>query len=257
MDTDPLLLFMHIPKTGGTSFTQSLLSNYPRLVQYYEVGNNLTLLEYCLEKADAFSGHFPFGYHLLTKRPCTYVTILRDPVEQIVSWFYFKYKNPSYPEAYNIGLTLETYLREPAFDSEYVNLQTRLVSGEIDVLFPNLSLAMANLDRYFSFVGITELYEESLFLLSKRMGWKLKHYKKLNTTPNRPRKSEVSEEAIRLIRQKNELDIELYSYACRILNETITAMSPSEEQELLRYKRREKKWMAFLQRKGQSKPSSE
>ncbi|WP_238327824.1 sulfotransferase family 2 domain-containing protein [Paenibacillus gorillae] len=227
---DSLFLFMHIPKTGGTSLTQLLLHRFPKLVYYFEVADDQTLLLEKLQEADAFCGHYPFGLHSFTSRPYRYMTMLRDPVEQIISYFYFKYKNPKYPASYNIGITLDYFVNDDSFDLEYVNLQTRFVSGELCTTQPDLELAKANLRNYFDFIGITERYADSQFLLSRQMGWKLKSYPRLNETPNRVRQSECAAETIERIKAKNAADMKLYRYALELLDQkTSRAFSCANE----------------------------
>ncbi|GGG64189.1 sulfotransferase family 2 domain-containing protein [Paenibacillus radicis (ex Gao et al. 2016)] len=234
-DDDSLLLFMHIPKTGGTSLTQVLLHQFPKLVYYFEVADNQTLLLEKLREADAFCGHYPFGLHSFIDRPYRYMTMLRDPVEQIISYFYFKYKNPDYPESYNIGITLDYFVNDDNFDLEYVNLQTRFVSGELCVTQPDLELAKANLRHHFDFVGITERYAESQFLLSRQMGWKLQPCSRLNITPNRLLQIECATETIDRIKAKNAADVELYRYALELLDQKIANLSPAQAKALRKF----------------------
>ncbi|ANY65920.1 hypothetical protein BBD42_05135 [Paenibacillus sp. BIHB 4019] len=234
---EPLLLYVHIPKTGGTSFTQAIVEHCPKAVYYFQVADKPDLLRQTLKKADALCGHLPFGLHHTTTRPCQYVTMLRDPVDQIASFFYFKYKNKNYPDNYNPYLTFEEFLNNSYFDPEYVNVQTRFLSGELGSTSPNLNLAIRNLEQHISFAGITELYAESQFLFMKIMGWEPKVYSKINANENRPPKTELTSDMIDLILLKNASDVELYYLARQLLLKKIYALPHASREEFRLYKR--------------------
>ncbi|WP_341280885.1 sulfotransferase family 2 domain-containing protein [Paenibacillus sp. FSL H8-0537] len=234
---EPLLLYVHIPKTGGTSFTQAINEHCPNAVYYFQVADKPDLLRQTLKQADALCGHLPFGLHKATSRPCQYVTMLRDPVDQIASFFYFKYKNKSYLDNYNPYLTFEEFLNNSYFDPEYVNLQTRFLSGELWSTTPDLSLATRNLEQHVSFAGITELYAESQFLFMKTMGWEPKVYSKINANKSRPPKTELTSDIIDIIHSKNASDVELYYFARQLLLKKLYALSHASREELRLYKR--------------------
>ncbi|WP_338554362.1 sulfotransferase family 2 domain-containing protein [Paenibacillus sp. KS-LC4] len=233
---EPLLLYIHIPKTGGTSFTQAINEHCPNAVYYFQVADKPDLLRQALQQADALSGHLPFGLHKATSRPCQYVTMLRDPVEQIASFFYFKYKNKNYLDYYNPYLTFEEFLNNPRFDPEYVNLQTRFLSGELWSTTPDLSKATRSLKQHVSFTGITELYAESQFLFMRAMGWEPKVYSKMNANECRPPNTELTRDIIDLIHSKNASDVELYYFARQLLQKKLYKLSHASREELRLYK---------------------
>ena len=42
-----------------------------------------------LQKTRMFKGHMVFGLHEVLPQPATYITVLRDPVDRVISAFYF------------------------------------------------------------------------------------------------------------------------------------------------------------------------
>lgn len=234
---DKLLLYLHLPKTGGSSFTQAIIENCPNIVHFHTIETAVELRGQ-LVTADALCGHFRYGIHQLTDRPYQYVTMLRHPVERTLSYFYFKYKNPEYEIFYDKDLTFEEYVLNPNYDLEYCNLQARMLLGEIANPYPNFKKVQAHLVKHFAFVGLTEQYDISLFLFMHKMNWKPKHYPKVNVTPNRPpAELSLSSEAIQAVLQKNEIDIKLYEHVCREFIDHVLELSSEQEQQLRAYLR--------------------
>jgi hypothetical protein len=91
-----------------------------------------------------------------------------------------------------------------------VNSQTRQLSGR---QFGNLDEAaleeaMRNVGG-FLVVGLTERFEETFVLLRRAIRLRMPFYATRNVSPSH----EVSERALGLIRERNQLDLALYEYA--------------------------------------------
>lgn len=90
MQANPsLLLFTHIPKTGGTSFKESVIKPniYPEHI--YKFLGLRKFLSANLDEFEYIEGHYPYGIHFFTKRSCKYLTILREPLDHAISYYYF------------------------------------------------------------------------------------------------------------------------------------------------------------------------
>ncbi len=101
-----VLIHMHIPKTGGTSLSSMVKHGFKRddvfewtshgVVRYSALG--LATYECCQQQLENFgleriryvAGHVPFGVHRMFDRPAKYITVLRHPVERVISLFYFR-----------------------------------------------------------------------------------------------------------------------------------------------------------------------
>ena len=132
----PVLIFLHIPKTGGTTLHEALVREMPpeRRYQFYNVvtaanaSENrlcqfLALSQQERDHFDCLHGHIQMGIHRLLSRPCVYVTLLRDPLRRSVSSYFQAAKNKGghHYEAIKSGeLTLEKFLIEETHKSQIV-----------------------------------------------------------------------------------------------------------------------------------------
>ncbi|MGM0876126.1 MAG: sulfotransferase family 2 domain-containing protein [Bacillota bacterium] len=208
-----LLIFMHIPKTGGVTLANILEKHSSKYVTYnYKQGGGLLPQGVCLLKdqlktADALGGHFFFGAHRYLSRPCTYITMLRNPIERVISEYYFIRRRPQNPIHNQVNkMSLEEYVDSNLAPGNY---QTIFACGD---QVPNLNNAIENLNQFFSVVGITELFDQTIHLMQKQFGWKNVGYSKMNATANRPTEDQIPKEVLKKIKSKNELDFELYFY---------------------------------------------
>lgn len=236
----PQFIFLHIRKTGGQTLKRILTRHYP-LESIFVTHNgeekflnalkNLPAQE--KETIQCVFGHMPFGLHSCFTARMPYVTLLRDPVERILSTYFFAKENifrlpDEHRKIQNYTLKEFVSLDIP----QTSNYQTGVLCGavqRVDALFDvgarlpanALSAAKENIKNFFMFVGVTERFDESLLVLRAICGWKDIRYYKRNTTTNRPAANEISKDILDSIRKKNDLDIELYSFANSLLDEKI------------------------------------
>ena len=233
------VIFLHIPKTAGTTLRRILEKQYPPHEQYstYPTALHPQASLAAFKQLDAtrrlqirlLMGHIPFGLHTFLPRPSRYFTILREPVERVVSHYYFIRRTPShhlYQYATSAEMTLPRFV-ESQTTMEAKNLQTRLLSGAMNRKKPKasdeeiLALAKKNLHESFAVVGLAERFDETLLLLKNAFQWRRVFYVKLNVTRSRPQQDEMAPDVRCLIQEHNQLDSDLYHYARGLFDEQI------------------------------------
>lgn len=233
--TGPTVIFLHIPKTAGTSL-QALIRQQFRPGLVFETDPSdprKTMREFPglpesdREKYRVILGHLWFGLHRAIPRPSTYITVLRHPVERIISHYYYVKRTPGhylYREVTEKNLGLEAYVAG-GLSTELNNGQTRLLSGEYDdERFPfgccpdeMAQKARQHLAEHFSVVGIKERFSETLQLIGRVFNWKIADIHK-NVTENRPGLGDISPGVIDTIIAYNRQDMEIYDYGREIFS---------------------------------------
>src|SRR5690606_24419839 len=228
-------IFMHMPKSGGTTLESIVLRHYPAEKVYRFTGDARSAAEFRAlpeeQRAgfDVLTGHVYFGIHRSVPAPAFYITMLRDPVERVVSLFYYIKRCPDHymwQYGFHESMTLREFL-EQRHCIEMDNLQTRYLCPEPEIYLPfgqvtaaMCSRAVGNLLRMKA-IGLTDRFDESLEILSSRFGWNNLEYQPLNVTEGRPSVSEIEPATIELIREMNEFDIAVYTTARLLFEEQL------------------------------------
>ena len=102
-----------------------------------------------------------------------YITFLRKPKDRIPSFYYYVLRKPN-NKLYNTITSNNLSLYEFVTQVESVdvnNYQVRWISGIDDKEELMLEKALENIEKHFSFVGITVKYNECLILLPQLYHW--------------------------------------------------------------------------------------
>lgn len=248
MENDKLVLFLHIPKTAGTTVNRMILDQYSRenIAFLHEEGEWSTnkLVDVCNRKSrelQIISGHFPYGLHERLDRTATYMTFLRHPMELLLSMYHFFLRTPSIPTSQQVSqMSFAQFAQSADFDFLTSNLQTRYLCGHPDGFrhppaidsflwkpgddTPDLERAKEHLSAHFSFVGITEWSAECFAAMRSVLGWrKSDRVYRENVTTNRPAVADLDEGIQEILREKNQLDLQLYEFAGRLYRHKFAA----------------------------------
>lgn len=267
-DKQPTVLFLHVPKTAGLTMRQVLVRNYrsssivrnkperkrgekggerlARVIRGEEAprpdatrgvdrnkGMKRTIASLSdRDRADTrlVMGHFWFGLHESFDQPCTYITILRSPVERVLSLFNHRLTQ------HGLAIDVESYVRSER-DMAMDNEQTRRLIGvlpdddirRVTLDDSMLEIAKRNLRERFTVAGLTERFDESLVLMAQRFGWTKISYTRENVAKKRVRRSDLQPEVVAMIEDHNRYDAQLYAYAAEVLDEQLRALPDLDE----------------------------
>lgn len=236
------VIFLHIPKTAGTTLSHIIERQYSseHIVSFgSDTHKSIQKFKSLSRKRRArirmLKGHMGFGLHKYfpnnaNRSPAVYFTLMRNPVERVISHYHHVLQYPThylYTYTNNGLLDLDSFLKTK-IPLMLDNGQTRLISGvwenvpfgacDADIL----AIAKKNLHEHFALLGLTERFDETLCLLRIVLGWS--HdiaYVRTNVATQRPRPEEVSAETRATIIECNQLDIALYKYATQLFEDKV------------------------------------
>lgn len=218
----PVIFFLHIPKTAGTSLRQVFQQQYPppELVELYPPLGRERLDQGRAELeagGRVVYGHLNFGIHQVLGVSGQYVTLLRDPVDRVISFFSHNLRNPdaAYHEMLAAGMDLHEFIeRRVTFETN--NHMTRILAGHTGLEYMDddqvLEQALHNLREHFLFAGISERFDDSLRSMARCLGWTRPlppQTPRVNVSP-RSGISGLGAETRSLIERENRLDRLLY-----------------------------------------------
>lgn len=206
--------FIHIPKTGGTSFRQMLQTQFKpdeifpnenliRKLKGYPYLNELNeIYQDKISNVSLLVGHYPLSAYQLLSNDVKLLTFFREPVSRAVSFIrYYKktnqdYKNSSLEEIFNSEI------------NQLSNMQVKIISSIFNDNNKNrINVAIENLNRL-DFFGISEDFNTSIKIAEKQFCWNLGVIKKVNITNS---SIDIPENLINQIIECNQEDIALYN----------------------------------------------
>ncbi len=189
-DPEHTFFFVHVMKTGGTTFAQHIDSNFERahrypladhgpdhLQEYYLIDRVRDLTPAQRSEIRAYAGHFPFVVSSMVGADVT-LTILRDPIERTVSFlrhckrYQERMRDMPLEEIYDDGWMYPLYIHNYQAKLFAMGCGDKLEShlDVIDVDDERLETAMSNLEHV-EVLGLSDHYSEFVDEVQSRYGW--------------------------------------------------------------------------------------
>jgi hypothetical protein len=255
------LLFLHLAKTGGVTINNMIVRNlsigeYLVLLEMpprndsalwtwpnAEVTRTLaTLAPEAIDRIRAVLGHYSPSIQRHLSKPCAVMTILREPVERLMSYFYYDVLRGVRPPAKFEDFVADC--RDLALD----NYMTRILSGiaELDPsdkaanLHTHPRVDSAAFDKAAKtldgclIVGTTDLFDETLVILAADLGWSLADlvYKRANVTTDRRPVADLTSGVRERLLKMNRYDVGLLERAHAHLARRIAAYRGDFDRDL-------------------------
>ena len=250
---DDILYFLHIPKTAGLTMIYILngFFNYSSILIEHSWDQLLPVLPKNFSKYRFVRGHFGYGFYRQFPKKPIYITMLRDPVEQSISNLEMLRREKKSRLRYDIS---EKASFEELIETKIpLNQQTQFIAIDADVIESIKSSDLKNFSDFsfhhlteysqprfsdqkmieiakkhlyeFSFVGLTEKFNESLLLLCYTLDWvPILQKRKINVGKKRVRQKDLSKKSLDIIKEKTNLDAELYHYGKLLFDQRYLTM---------------------------------
>ena len=262
-----ILIFFHIPKTGGQTLAGVLRSCFRN--KYFDCSMDppdtaLNFVstarvtsrfhELSVEKQRDIrcvaGEHVHMDVATIFGRPCKFVTLLREPVDRVISNFYFFRKRPQMPCYHFIkDLTLEQYL-DSGIGIDQDNQQVRMLSGctELDAPWDSeggpistrpverrhLEMAKRNIEERFIAAAPLEQITELVWFLRHLYKWPVYRlfFPVRNVNPDRPDRDSVSTSTRKRLEELNHYDAKLYEWVSARFRSQIAPLEPHFSREV-------------------------
>ena len=219
MEEKPFV-FIHVPKTAGTSLRKIIEKNYrpeqlffvyDKHPGFYSINDMKKLKSEDIKNFKIIMGHFPFNKVFFPAEKMRFVTMVREPIERVISYYHHIMTHNN--EWRGKRISLLKYL-EISGDLQLQDHQTRVLSGvnHNPVTEVHFEKAIENISNYFDHIGLSERFNETVDYFINLLGWQEKELYYENVSIDRPDATSYSIYELDKIRENNQYDIKLYKY---------------------------------------------
>ena len=223
----PTRIFLHIPKTAGTSLRNTLLRSVPAgeyLLLYPGPLPGLSLqraVKIPLFQRDRLSwvyGHCGFGFHQYLTRPSRYVSFVREPLPRLRSNFAHHAAAGTEFDIQGVAVRPSVMINE-GLTEEFDNVMTRFLAGLGTQVVPlgqvgedEVEIALHNVREQFAFIGLQSQAVADTEALQRAFGLPLVPLSSDNVTPPESRYSpeELARVDWQAVARNNSADCLLY-----------------------------------------------
>lgn len=127
-------IFMHFPRCSGTSLKNAIFRNFDKF-PYRITGKKRVRYEGKVEKNVKLlaPGHIWYGIHKICEAPCSYFGLMRNPVDRVISSYYYLLESVSNKPDWNKYITnmnLESWVDDNyGFGTD--NIQVRMLNESL------------------------------------------------------------------------------------------------------------------------------
>lgn len=249
----PAVIFIHVAKAAGTTLHSIIEREYSHSRTWnadtYNLKDSIEEIKKMstqdVDRIDLLKGHVPFGLHKYFSRDCTYVTMLRNPTDRLVSHYRYaagKQDHYLHKIIVNRKMSLMDYVSS-GISEEMDNVMVRMLSNHLfDVPYGGcteemLKVAKNNMQKNFSVIGIAERFDESVLLMKAKLKWKKKplYYRK-NVNRRKESVGLLTEDVRNYIYRSNSFDWNLYQFGKALFESEFVLQGDRIRNELRRFK---------------------
>lgn len=256
------LMFLHIPKAGGTTLDNIIAKNYDinavMHINFLSVARNPRALYKDGTFPPVVLGHFKMSevIYQCPRHGFAHITMLREPIDRLISYYNFllaaprhrRHKDAVSKSFVDFARSKDIYECHNEQALRLAGLLTRKPNHRAGVCERALELAKENLLRRFTFFGTTEKYVEFLLTARRILGWRDPHYTRRKVTRSTGRRvsiGDIAHDALEEIRHLNRFDIELHRWATAVCDERFAALDLTEH-DVEAFKERNKTYQELL-----------
>ncbi len=212
------IIFIHIPKTGGTTINTAMQGTYWQTTPdfYYRHIDSKSMIS---NSADLFN---PKNFEKY--KDFKLLMMVRNPIDRAISeQSFFKERRDFFSLLKNKPKDLRDYVSNPQTSNGVIKfLLGHKMYSPIKITEHDLDKVLDAIDALPIYTGIFEEFGKSLAYFSENTGVAFKNKLEVKRiTFKRPKVDEVSEEIKNLIKENNQFDFELYNYCLdKFQNET-------------------------------------
>jgi len=211
------LISIHVPKCGGTSFSEILKKWFGKRFygHYYDEKSGLMPKKNNPSAGTCIHGHFNrrrnFGIPAYYPEADQFITFLRDPFEIVVSRYFFEKKKQA---ARNQSFRGEKRLRLPDDIEQYLDYEIRKSDYHPNILdYMPVNMDFDNfrevIDKHFIYIGVLKNFQFSVDKMAEKLNFPTFQIEHLNKSDQR---NEFSSIYRKRFVESHPLEYAIYNY---------------------------------------------